>query len=50
MRARDVSALTYLMATAATFREARKMVDAVLLVAKEETGSILQRTRAEDVV
>ncbi|THH15991.1 hypothetical protein EW146_g4575 [Bondarzewia mesenterica] len=40
----------FLKANAASFREAWRMVDAILEVAQERGGSAVQRTQAEDVV
>ncbi|KAJ7729685.1 exocyst complex component Sec10-domain-containing protein [Mycena maculata] len=49
-RARELSNATYLKATAATFRESWRMVDAIMQAAAERPDSNVQRTRAEDVV
>ncbi|KAJ8090381.1 F-box protein: endocytic membrane traffic, recycling ReCYcling 1 [Marasmius tenuissimus] len=52
LRAREISTDTYLKAVAATFKEAWRMVDAILLAAatRPDTDNIVSRTRAEDVV
>ncbi|KAG9218157.1 hypothetical protein CCMSSC00406_0008096 [Pleurotus cornucopiae] len=49
-RAREVSNDTYLKAAAATFREAWRMVDAVMQAASVREDSAVSKTRAEDVV
>ncbi|KAF8880774.1 exocyst complex component Sec10-domain-containing protein [Infundibulicybe gibba] len=49
-RAREVSNAAYLKAAAATFREAWRMVDAVIQAARERADSNIPRTIAEDVV
>ncbi|KAL0958097.1 hypothetical protein HGRIS_000269 [Hohenbuehelia grisea] len=49
-RAREISNDTYLKAAAATFREAWRMVDAILEAASARTDSAVSTTRAEDIV
>ncbi|KAJ6620768.1 exocyst complex component Sec10-like protein [Mycena sp. CBHHK59/15] len=49
-RARELSNATYLKATAATFKESWRMVDAIMQAASERSDSNIERTRAEDVV
>ncbi|KAF9029567.1 hypothetical protein BDZ89DRAFT_1065353 [Hymenopellis radicata] len=49
-RAREISNDIYLRAAAATFKEAWKMVDAVLQAAKSNPDYNLTQTKAEDVV
>ncbi|TFK34682.1 f-box protein pof6 [Crucibulum laeve] len=49
-RARELSNETYLKATAASFREAWRMVDAIMQAAKQSKDSNISKTRAEDVV
>ena len=48
--ARDISLEIYLKSTAASFREAWKMVDRVMEVANQRKDSNLSKTLAEDVV
>ncbi|KAL0574233.1 F-box protein: endocytic membrane traffic, recycling ReCYcling 1, partial [Marasmius crinis-equi] len=52
LRAREISTDTYLKAVAATFKEAWRMVDAILLAsaARPDAEENVSRTRAEDVV
>ncbi|KAJ8519438.1 hypothetical protein ONZ45_g3641 [Pleurotus djamor] len=50
LRAREVSTDVYLKAAAATFREAWRMVDAIMLAASVREDSAISRTRVEDVV
>ena len=58
MRAREVSSspssretsALFLQATAASFKEAWRMVDAIMQAAKERDDTGLERTKAEDVV
>jgi hypothetical protein len=49
-RAREISIEVYLQATAATFREAWRLVDAIIKVAAERNECMVTRARAEDVV
>ncbi|KAF9440703.1 hypothetical protein P691DRAFT_715495, partial [Macrolepiota fuliginosa MF-IS2] len=49
-RAREVSTVMYLQATAASFSQAWKMVDAILQAAEQRKDSEVTRTKAEDVV
>ncbi|KAJ7212280.1 exocyst complex component Sec10-domain-containing protein [Mycena pura] len=49
-RAREISNATFLKATAATFRESWRMVDAIMQAASQRQDSNVQRTSAEDVV
>lgn len=49
-RAREISNATYLRATAAAFREAFRMVDAILQASTERDDSNVSNTKAEDVV
>lgn len=48
--AREISPTTYLKSVAASFREAWRMVDAIVEVAKQRVDSRLQKTMTEDVV
>ncbi|KAJ3504332.1 hypothetical protein NLJ89_g7989 [Agrocybe chaxingu] len=48
--AREISTLTYMKSVAASFREAWRMVDAIMDVAKQREDSSVLRTKAEDVV
>jgi len=48
--AREISNDTYLKSTAASFREAWKMVDAIMEAAKQRPDSNILRNKAEDVV
>jgi recyclin-1 len=50
LRAREIGAAVYLQATAATFKEAWRMVDVIMDVVKEREDSMIERVRAEDVV
>jgi hypothetical protein len=50
VKAREVSNEVYLKATAATFRESWRMVDAVIKVAAERSDAIVSRARAEDIM
>lgn len=49
-RAREISNETFLKASAASFREAWRMVDMIVQVSSERTDAIVSRTSAEDVV
>ncbi|KAF8652821.1 hypothetical protein AX16_004144 [Volvariella volvacea WC 439] len=49
-RAREISTPVFLKATAASFREAWRMVDAIMQAAKQREDSMVSLTRAEDVV
>jgi recyclin-1 len=49
-RAREVSNEAFLKATAASFREAWRIVDVVLEIAKTRPDATVSQTRAEDVV
>ncbi|KDR74817.1 hypothetical protein GALMADRAFT_249710 [Galerina marginata CBS 339.88] len=48
--AREISTDTYLKSAAASFREAWKMVDAIMQAAKQRPDAVVERTKAEDVV
>ena len=48
--AREISNEIYLKSSAASFREAWKMVDAIIKVAKERKDSDVDQHKAEDVV
>ena len=48
--AREISNDTYLKSAAASFREAWKMVDAIMEAAKKRPDSNVLRNKAEDVV
>jgi recyclin-1 len=50
MRAREIGPAVFLQATAATFKEAWRMVDVIMDVVKERKDSMVERERAEDVV
>jgi recyclin-1 len=45
-----VTSALFLQATAASFKEAWRMVDAIMQAAKERDDTGVERTRAEDVV
>ena len=49
-RAREISNETFLKASAASFREAWRMVDTIAQVSSGRVDAIVPRTRAEDVV
>lgn len=49
-RARELSSETFLKATAASFREAWRMVDTIIQVSSERKDALIPRTRAEDIV
>ncbi|KIM77632.1 hypothetical protein PILCRDRAFT_615587 [Piloderma croceum F 1598] len=49
-RAREISNEAYLQATAASFSQAWEMVDVLLEVAAQRTDSMVERTKAEDVI
>ncbi|KZT22891.1 hypothetical protein NEOLEDRAFT_1070445 [Neolentinus lepideus HHB14362 ss-1] len=49
-RAREVSNAAFLQATAASFKESWRIVDALMQVAEQRTDSLVTRTKAEDVV
>lgn len=49
-RAREISNEAYLQATAASFSQAWGMVDVLLEVASQRTDSMVERTKAEDVM
>ena len=49
-RARQISNEAYLQATAASFSQAWGMVDVLLEVAAQRTDSMVERTKAEDVM
>lgn len=49
-RARELSNEIYLKACAATFREAWRIVDAVIEISNERSDAVVSRNRAEDVV
>ncbi|EPQ50311.1 hypothetical protein GLOTRDRAFT_50733 [Gloeophyllum trabeum ATCC 11539] len=49
-RAREISNAVFLQATAATFKEAWRMVDTVMQVAEQRADCLVTRTKAEDVV
>jgi recyclin-1 len=50
LRAREISPAVFLQATAATFKEAWRMVDVIMDIVKEREDSMVERERAEDVV
>jgi len=47
---RELSNDIYLKSAAASFREASRMVDAIMDVAKQRADSDVSKTKAEDVV
>lgn len=49
-RAREISNETFLKATAASFKEAWRMVDTIVQVGAARTDLDLPKTKAEDVV
>lgn len=49
-RARDLGAQTFLTAVAASFREAWRMVDAIMQAASQRPDAEIKLTSAEDVM
>ncbi|TFK45675.1 hypothetical protein OE88DRAFT_1639530 [Heliocybe sulcata] len=49
-RAREISNVAFLQATAASFKESWRIVDALIAVAQQRSDSLVTRTKAEDVV
>jgi recyclin-1 len=49
-RAREISNETFLIATAACFKETLRMVDTIMQVASHSSSTVVTRTNAEDVV
>lgn len=48
--ARELSSETFLKACAASYKEAWRMVDAIMEVASERSDSLVTKAQAEDVV
>ncbi|KDQ54036.1 hypothetical protein JAAARDRAFT_160970 [Jaapia argillacea MUCL 33604] len=49
-RAREISNETFLKATAASFKESWRLVDAIIETASQRSDSLLTQTQAEDVI